>query len=63
VGVFVLDRSLDPLYEILVPRRDEWERIVLEAARKVVVIRVVEGQNHIRPPLTLGTDRRNEEGW
>ena len=43
---------------------DEWERIELDAARKVVTISVFWwGQNHISPPLTLGTDIQNEETW
>lgn len=41
---------------------DDWERTGSEGTRKAVKVSM-EGQDHTSPPLTLATDRQNEEAW
>ena len=66
LDLLVLNGTLDPENEILEPKRaflDEWERSASPEARKAVTVEMMQGQNHISPPLTLGTGIDKEEAW
>lgn len=65
VRAMVLYGSLDPEDEILQPMEDflnEWKSLD-EESRDAVVVVEMEGQNHISPPWSLGTNREREEKW
>ncbi|KAK5080040.1 hypothetical protein LTR70_008964 [Exophiala xenobiotica] len=65
VKVMVLNGSLDPEDEILDPKKeflDEWDKLD-EGSRQALTVAVMDGQNHISPPLSLGTDIEREEAW
>lgn len=70
VGVMVLNGSLDPEDEIMVPREDflnEWMEAAEDAdedsGQAKLTVAMMEGHNHISPPLSLGTGLENEEAW
>lgn len=65
VKVMVLNGTLDPEDEILDPKADflkEWKGLN-EDSLAAVTVDMMEGQNHISPPLSLGTDIEKEEAW
>lgn len=65
VRAMVLTGSLDDEDELLKPNEDflnEWKSLD-EESRDAVVVQVMEGQNHISPPLSLGTNIEREEKW
>lgn len=65
VRILVLTGSLDPEEEILGPNREfleEWSQLD-EESREAVTVEVMEGHNHISPPLSLGTGIEREEAW
>lgn len=65
VRAMVLNGTLDPDEELLIPMKDflaQWEELD-EESREAVVVDMMEGQNHISPPLSLGTNIEREEKW
>lgn len=65
VRLMVLNGTLDPDDEILEPKQeflDEWAGLD-EESREAVVVAMMEGHNHISPPLSLGTGIEREEAW
>ena len=63
VKVMLLNGSLDPKDEIMDPRDEflaEWENLDPES-RETLTVEMMEGQNHISPPLALGTGIEKEE--
>jgi len=66
IDLLVLNGTLDPEDEIMRPKKDfveAWERATVTQSRKTLATAMMEGQNHISPPLSLGTYRKNEEAW
>lgn len=65
VRAMVLNGTLDDEDEILKPKEDflkEWQDLD-EESREALVVDMMEGQNHISPPLSLGTNIEREEKW
>jgi len=65
VRALVLNGSLDPNDEILDPKKEfleEWAQLD-EDSREALTIAMMDGQNHISPPLSLGTGIEREEAW
>ncbi len=65
VPVMVLNGTLDPEDEILVPRDDfvrTWREGYVEASRNLAV-QMMQGHNHISPVLAVGTAVAAEEVW
>jgi len=65
VRALVLNGSLDPDDEILDPKKEflqEWTKLDEESS-EALTIAMMEGQNHISPPLSLGTGIEREEAW
>lgn len=65
VRAMVLNGTLDDEDEFLRPKDDflnEWQSLD-EESREAVVVEMMEGQNHISPPLSLGTNIEREEKW
>ncbi|KAK4947784.1 hypothetical protein LTR10_013292 [Elasticomyces elasticus] len=64
VPVMVLNGTLDPEDEILLPRDDfvrEWK--ASEAVASNLTVQLMEGHNHISPVLGVGTAVPTEEAW
>lgn len=65
VKVMVLNGTLDPDDEILDPKKEflqQWEDLDKDS-RAAVTVDMMEGQNHISPGLSLGTNIDEEEAW
>lgn len=65
VRAMVIYGSLDPDDEILDPQREflsRWAQLDADS-RKALSVVVMQGQNHISPPLSLGTGIGREEAW
>lgn len=65
VKAMILDGSLDSNDEILIPKKQllhDWDELDPDS-REALIIEVMEGHNHISPPLALGTDIEAEEAW
>lgn len=65
VRALVLNGTLDPDDEILEPKEDflnEWQGLD-EESREAVTVAMMDGHNHISPPLSLGTGVEREEKW
>ena len=66
VSIFILDGDLDPEDEIL-QWRDEfvktWKSLAKGGSEESLTAEMMEGQNHISPPLSLGTNDPREEAW
>jgi hypothetical protein len=66
VNTLVLNGTLDPQDEILEPKGDfvrSYQEALPSDQAKLLTVEMMEGQNHISPPLSLGTDKPNEEAW
>lgn len=66
INTLVLNGTLDPEDEILEPKRDfvkTYQRILPSDQAKLLTIEMMEGQNHISPPLSLATNKPKEEAW
>lgn len=66
VNTLVLNGTLDPQGEILEPKEDfvrSYREALPSDQAKLLTVEMMEGQNHISPPLSLGTDKPNEEAW
>lgn len=66
VNIFVLNGTLDPEDEILGPKRrfvEAWNIRGSPGMQLALTVDAMEGQNHISPPLSLGTNKANEEAW
>lgn len=66
VGVMILNGTLDPEDEILIPKDDfleEWNQTEPADMRHATTVGMMEGQNHISPALSLGTGITGEEKW
>lgn len=64
--LFVLNGTLDPFDEILLPRDDfikEWIAIDSDEARRALAVDMMLGHNHISPVPSLGTGTDDEEAW
>lgn len=65
VRAMILNGDLDPVDEILDPKAeflDLWKEMDEESYNSLT-IEMMEGQNHISPPLSLGTGLDREEAW
>jgi len=65
VRALVLNGTLDPEDEILDPKKEfleEWGELDGDS-RRALTVAMMEGQNHISPPLSLGTGIEREEAW
>ena len=66
VSILVLNGTLDPEDEILEPRDDfvkTWKSLASGGSEESLTVEMMEGQNHISPPLSLGTNDPKEEAW
>lgn len=66
VKILVLKGELDPEDEILQPIADftrEWESIDSVESREALTTDVMQGHNHISPPMGLGTGDAKAEAW
>lgn len=66
VNTLVLNGSLDPQDEILEPKEDfveSYKRASPSDQARLLTVEMMEGQNHISPPLSLGTGKQKEEAW
>lgn len=65
IRIMVLNGTLDPEDEIMDPRSEflqEWEELD-EDTRAAVTVEMMNGHNHISPPLSLGTGKEGAEAW
>ena len=65
-GTLLLNGTLDPEDEILEPKRDflkAYNAILPPNQARLLTVEMMEGQNHISPPLSLGTGRQEDEAW
>lgn len=61
----ILNGALDPDDEILGPKEQflsEWDDLDPDS-REALTVEMMEGHNHISPPLSLGTGIEEEEAW
>jgi acetyl esterase/lipase len=66
IPTLVLNGTLDPEDEILEPKADfvrTYKKTLPSDQASLLTVEMMEGQNHISPPLSLGTNKPDEEAW
>jgi hypothetical protein len=66
VNTLVLNGTLDPQDEILEPKTDfvsSFEQALGPNHAQLFTVEMMEGHNHISPPLSLGTGKEADEAW